>query len=173
MTARDQQGDERELRRLRLEQRRQQVPFHVMDPDAGQVPGISETPGHGGTDQQGPHQTRAAGVGNAVDRRTTAAPFDRFFQQGQYLTQVVARGELGHDTAVRRVQGDLAVQLVRQQAGLAVVDGGGSLVAGGFDAQNPHVVARCARGSDGRSPVSGRPVGGPDGATFAIPRRDL
>ncbi len=83
MSARDQQRDERELRRLGLEQGRQQVTFHVVHPDAGQVPGVGEATGDGGPDQQGAHQAGAAGVGDAVDRRAATALVDRFFQQRQ------------------------------------------------------------------------------------------
>jgi hypothetical protein len=59
-----------------------------------------------------------------------------------------------------RVQVDLAVNLVGQQAGLAVIDGGRCFVAGGFDPEHAHIQPTAA------FPASGR-------TGFAIRRRDL
>jgi hypothetical protein len=67
---------------------------------------------------------------------------------------VVARGKLGHDTAIRRVQINLAVDLVREQARDAVVDGNGRFVTGGFDAENPHALQFLSALSKIRGPFS-------------------
>ena len=56
--------------------------------------------------------------------------------QRQQLAHVVARGQFGHHAAIFGVQFDLAVQGVREQAALAVVDGHPGFVAGGLDAEH-------------------------------------
>ena len=54
--------------------------------------------------------------------------------------QVIAGGELRHDAPVGRVQVHLAVQLVRDQASVAVVDRRRRFVAGSLQAEDPHVL---------------------------------
>jgi hypothetical protein len=52
---------------------------------------------------------------------------------------VIARRQLRHDAAIHAVQIDLAIDLVREQAGHVVIDGDRGLIAGGFEGQDAHV----------------------------------
>jgi hypothetical protein len=51
---------------------------------------------------------------------------------------MIARGELGNDTAVRCVHGDLAVHDVGENAAFAVHDRGRRFVAGRLQAEDEH-----------------------------------
>jgi small subunit ribosomal protein S21 len=51
---------------------------------------------------------------------------------------MVAAGQFGNDAAVFSVQGNLAIQSVRQQPGGRVIDGHSGLVTAGFDAKDAH-----------------------------------
>ena len=53
-------------RRLRLEQRREQVTFEVMNPERGHLPRIGETAGQGGPRQKGADQARTGGISDPV-----------------------------------------------------------------------------------------------------------
>ena len=123
----------------------EQVTFHVMDADARHPPRVGEAARDRRADQQCPHEARADRTGDAIDRRLDSA-FRAHgsrvcFNHRQQLTEMVARGELGHDAAIGRVQFHLAVDLVREQARDAVVDGDGRFVTGGFNAEDPHAFA--------------------------------
>jgi len=59
-------------------------------------------------------------------------------RERQYASDMVARGEFRHHAAIFRMHGDLRMQLVREQAGLGVVQRDSGFVAGGFNAQNQH-----------------------------------
>ena len=52
---------------------------------------------------------------------------------------MLAAGELGNDSAVAGVGGDLRGDDGRERAGAALDDGRGGLVAGGFDAEDEAV----------------------------------
>ena len=129
-----------------------------MDPDAWHPPRVGEAARDGRADQQCPHEARADRAGDAVDRpldsASQGARFQGFLQQRQQLTEVVARGKLGHDATIGRVQVHLAVDLVREQARDAVVDGNGRFVTGGFDAEHPHVLQFLSALSKIRGPFS-------------------
>ena len=84
VAAGDQQGQERELRGIRLQHGRQQVPFHMMNGDRRHTPGPGEAaPGHR-PDQQGADQARPGRVGHAVDTaRLHTGLVEHFFHQRQ------------------------------------------------------------------------------------------
>ncbi len=133
MAARDQQSDEREFWRLRLQHRRQQVAFHVVHAQGRNPPGKGQRLGAGSAHQQRPHQARAGGVGDAIDLGRHAAGFGQdLADQGQHALDVIAGGKLGHHPAVGAVQVDLAEQRIGQQPAFAVVKCDTGFVAGGF-----------------------------------------
>jgi len=137
VAARDQQGQEREFRLARLQHRRQQMPFQVVHRDQSGPRGRRQPGGKGAAHQQGSDQSRAGGVGDAVDILPfQAGGVEGFRHQGVDAASMVARRQLRHHAAVFGVHRRLAVQDVRQQPALAVIDGRGGLVAGGLDAED-------------------------------------
>ncbi|MNP26165.1 hypothetical protein D3C76_1190060 [compost metagenome] len=139
MAAGNQQGDERELRRLFFQHRRQQVAFHMMHADRRHAPGERHGLGAGGADQQRPDQAGAGGIGDRIDVcGRTAGLVQHLADQRQHALDVVSRGELRHHAAVDAMQVDLTEQRVGQQAFLAVVKGDAGFVAGGFQPQHSH-----------------------------------
>ena len=101
--------------RVRLEQRGQQMPLQVMHAERRARQGIGETAGDGAPDQQRADESRARGVGDPRQDPRPALLVEQFLQQRQQLAEMIARGELGHHPAVRGVQVDLAVDLVRSR----------------------------------------------------------
>ena len=71
--ARDQQGHERELRRIGLQHGRQQVTFHVMHAQHGHTQGKSEGMSHRASDHERTDQTRPRCVGNSLYIRAVLA----------------------------------------------------------------------------------------------------
>ncbi|ABA52958.1 hypothetical protein BURPS1710b_A0840 [Burkholderia pseudomallei 1710b] len=139
MAARHEQRDERKRRRLGDEQRRQQMPFEVVDADGRLVPRERERVRDARADEQ---RAREAGPLRERDRvdvvAARAACGEHLFEQRQRAANVVARRELGNDTAVFAVHRDLRVKRVREQAALGVVEREAGFVAGAFDAENEH-----------------------------------
>ncbi|MCY1563314.1 hypothetical protein D9M68_1008640 [compost metagenome] len=85
-------------------------------------PGKGQGLGAGGAYQQRAHQAGAGGIGDAVDVLGFAVGLGQHLaQQRQHALDVVAGGQLGHDTAIDPVQVDLTEQRVGQQAAFAVV----------------------------------------------------
>lgn len=137
--ARDLQGHEREIRRVRLQRRRQEMPFEVVHADDRHAPGIAQRAGEAGADQQRANQTRPGGIGNPVNGLSRQPGLGQgVVNHRQQALNVLAGGELGDDAAVLRVQRDLAEDAVGEQALMAVVEGDRGLVAGGFDAEDQH-----------------------------------
>jgi len=121
MSARHQQRDVRERRRLRLEQRREQVAFEVMHADGRPVPGVSEAACEGGTRQKCADQAGASGVGDAIQLGWPGIGLgQRGTHQWQQPTHVIPRGQLRNDPAEDPMQVYLAEKLVGQQAALAI-----------------------------------------------------
>jgi hypothetical protein len=56
----------RKRRRFRLEQRRQEVAFQVMNPQCGHFPGVGEAPGQGCTGQKGADQAGTRCISDSV-----------------------------------------------------------------------------------------------------------
>ncbi len=94
--------------------------------------------------------SRAAGLIQL--RQIGAGLGQQLAQQRHSAPQVIARGQLRHHAAVWRVQADLAVQRVAEQAALAVVQAKAGFVAGSFEAKDQH---------------GARKTGSEKGATFA------
>ena len=93
VTAGNQQGDEREPRRLLFQHRRQQVPFHVVHADRRHAPGEGHRLGTGSPHQQGADQAGTGGIGDRVDiRRRAAGLVEHLADQRQHALDVVARG---------------------------------------------------------------------------------
>jgi hypothetical protein len=63
----------------------------------------------------------------------------RRLDERQQPTDVIPGRQFRHDAAVFGMHLHLAMQGVRQQPDGAVVHGRRGLVAGGFDAQHPHI----------------------------------
>jgi hypothetical protein len=116
VAARDQQGNERERRRIGRQEWRQQVPFEMVDAHQRPFQRGGQRGRDAGTDEQGAGQSRAARVGHDVDVAPTAISVAQdLAQQRDGTTDVIARSEFGHDTAEGRVHVGLAVQRVREQ----------------------------------------------------------
>ncbi len=148
-----QQRQKGKFRGIRLQHRRQQVPFHVMHGHRRHPPGESQAAAHGGPHQQRAYQPRPGGIGDAVDAalcsRTTGG-LEHLVQQRHQLSHVVPGGELRHHAAILGVRGRLAVKQVPEQAGLAVEYGDPGLVAGCLDSQYSH---RRSRAGPARVPI--------------------
>jgi len=69
VAAGDQQREEWEFGRLRLEERGEQVPFEVMHADRRLGPGIGQRARERRADEQRADQTGAGRIGDRVDRR--------------------------------------------------------------------------------------------------------
>jgi len=142
MAAGNQQRHERRLGRIGFQQRRQQVAFHVVHADRRHAQRPGHRPRRRGTHQQRARQTRTGGIGDAAEiGRGQPGLGQGLAHQRQQLAHVVAAGQLGHHAAVVRVQLDLAVQGVGQQAlagrlRLPAQQGHAGLVAGGLDAEH-------------------------------------
>ena len=139
MPAGDEQRDERKGRRVGREQRRKQMPLEVMDRDRRPLEHQGQRLGEGAADEQRAGQSRTARVGHRIDvGQRFSGLFQRRPQQGYDAANMVARGELGHHAAVVGMHRHLRMQVVREQAGRAVVERQAGLVAGGFDTEDQH-----------------------------------
>jgi poly(A) polymerase len=119
------------------------VAFEVVDGDQRLVEAEGEGFSVGDADQQCTGQARAFGDGDCVEigegdwmsgRRAGAG--HRFANDRNDVAQVFARGELGDDTAVVRMQRHLRGDDVRERSGAGADDSGCGLVAGAFDAED-------------------------------------
>ena len=139
MTTGHQQRHERKRWRVRLQHGRQQVTFHMMHADGRHAPGPGQAAANRRTDQQRANQPRTTGIGDAIDRaRRNACSTEDLVQQRQGFAYMIARGQFRHDAAILGVQRDLAVQGVREQATITVIEGDAGFVAGSFKAQDQH-----------------------------------
>ncbi len=109
MPAGNQQCDERKRRRLLLEHRCQQMPFHMMHTNRRYAPGERQRLRAGGPDQQRADQSWAGGIGDRIDLRSITLGIGKHLaNQRQHALDVIARGELGHYAAIDAMQVDLA-----------------------------------------------------------------
>ncbi len=101
MPPRNQQRHKRKLRRIRLQHRRQKMPFHVMHAYCRDIPGPGEASCNSCSRQQCTHQPRPSGIGDALN---LIAPQTRLSQrsvyQRQQLAQVIPRCQLRHHTTI-------------------------------------------------------------------------
>ena len=139
--ARHQQGGERKPGRVRLEHRREQVAFHMMDADRRHVPGQRQAPPDGRAHEQRPGQARAGGVGHPAHllRPGRGLVHDQL-EQRQGLADVIAGRQLRHHPAVGGVQIHLRIKPMRQQAPVRVEQGHAGVVAGGLQPEDAHTV---------------------------------
>lgn len=109
--------------------------FEMVDADERAPERIGDAVGNAGADEEGPGQARALGIGDHVERGLVALrALQHLLQERQRALDVVARGELRHDSAVGLVHCHLRVQSVRQQpARPAVIERDARLVAGAFN----------------------------------------
>jgi hypothetical protein len=139
MSAGHQQRDERKRRSRIGEQRRQQMALQMMDADSRLAERVAERTGDARADQQRAGQPGALRVRDRVDVAELETGFGQHaLDQRHQSPDVIARCELGHDTAELGVHRHLGMQRVRQQAGFRVVDGNAGLVAGSLDAEDAH-----------------------------------
>ncbi|CAI8408748.1 MAG: Uncharacterised protein [Halieaceae bacterium] len=118
---------------------RQQVPFHMVHPQAGHTEARGNSPTQRGTHHQCANKPRARGISHALNLTAgNAALRQHLINQRQGFTHVVTAGQLGHHTAVLRVNVDLGVQCVRQQTPLGVIQRHPGLITAGFYAQYLH-----------------------------------
>ena len=108
VAAGDEQRDEWKRRRGRSEQRRQQVAFHVVHADDRLVQREAERIREARADEERAGEPRALRVGDRVDiAHADAGVGEHLRHERQHALDVLARGELRHDAAVRAVQRDL------------------------------------------------------------------
>ncbi len=108
-----------------------------MHRDQAGAGGGGQARGERAADQQGADQARAGGIGDARKLGLLqTGGLEGLGHQGVDAPGVVAGGQFRYHSAVLGVHRRLAVQHMRQQAALAVVDRRGGLVAGGFNAED-------------------------------------
>ncbi len=125
------------------EARGQRVGFEMIDGDEGLAAGQRQRLRHGEPDDDAADEAGTGGGGDAVEvGEPDAGVLQRAHDQPVEHLDMRARGDLRHDAAEGGVLGDLAHHLVREDlaaaAGGKPHDGGGGLVAGGFNAENAH-----------------------------------
>ena len=104
------------------------------------APGSSQSGGKARSHQQGPDEARACRVGHAVNRLPAGPGIgQRLANQGQKPANMVAGGQFGHDAAIGLVHRNLAVQTMRQQAQIGVIDRHRRLVARALNPDYPHI----------------------------------
>ena len=121
---------------LQAEKRREEMRFEVMDgmERAAQGPGCRLTERE--TDEQRTDEARTAGGGDEVDiGERHAGAGEGFAPHRRPVVQVLARGDLGNDTAVRAVRCKLARHHRGEHAPVGIDERAGGVVTGGFDAE--------------------------------------
>ncbi len=120
VAARHQQRHVRERRRLRLQQRREQMPFEVMDADRRLAPGVGEAPSERGAGQQCADQAGTGGVRHPVQLgRANAGLVQSGANERQQAPNVIPGRQFGNDAPEDAMQVDLAEKLVGQQPPIA------------------------------------------------------
>ena len=103
------------------------------------MPSEAERSRHARTDQQRAREPRPLRVRDAVEIGERETRFsERSLGQRYNALHVIARRELRHDTAIRRVHRHLRVQRVRNETALGVVNSDAGLIAGGLKAEDTH-----------------------------------
>src|SRR5829696_9357015 len=115
--------------------------LEMIDCQEGPVSGQGQGLRRADTDEHTGQQSRSGGRGDAVQIPNSALRIpkgtgDQFVE----VRNMGTCGNFGNDTAIRRMLGQLRDQAIRQDAAppvrCAPDNGGGSLVAGGLDAEN-------------------------------------
>ena len=118
------------------------VTLKVVDGEERFVEGEGEGFGVGNADEQGAGEAGAGGDGDGVEVLEGEAGLleggagDGLADDGDDVAEVLAAGKLGDDAAVEGVEVDLAGDNGREGVGAMANDGGGGLVAGGFNAED-------------------------------------
>ena len=137
VSAADQQGDKGIAGRLIRQHGGQQMALHVVHAEAWDAQAEGHGPGHRGTHHQCPHQTGARRVGNGIEVGLVQTGLRQDLGgQGQGFANMVPGRQFRHHAAVFGVHFHLAVQALRQQAPVGVIDRDTGLVATGFNPQN-------------------------------------
>lgn len=153
VTAADDEGDigdkavEASPGRIAFDPRRVEVSFVVVNSEKRAVEGEGEGLSAFEADHECIGQAGALGGGDGVEvARTDAGRPEGGMNHRGAVTQMLAGGEFGDDTAVFRVQRHLRCHDVGEDAAIPD-DGGAGFVAGGFDGQDEHGRARglCCR----------------------------
>jgi hypothetical protein len=118
------------------------VAFEVVDGDEGQALREGKSLGVGDANQQCAGETGSGGHGDGVKAgEGDASLCECGAYDGDDGAEMLAAGQLWDDSAVAGVGGDLGGDNRGENAGAAFDDGGGGLVAGGFDAEDEAALA--------------------------------
>ena len=132
------------------------VAFKVVDGDEGDVLREGQGLGVGDADEQSTGEARAGGNGDGVEiGEGDVGLGESGADDGDDGAEVLAAGEFGNDSAVASVGGDLGGDGRGEGAGAALYDGGGGLVAGGFDGEDKtdaHLISLSGGALSGVSP---------------------
>ena len=111
--------------------------FEVVDGDEGKVLGEGQGLGVGDADKQCSGEAGAGGDGDGIEiGEADVGLGEGGADDGNDGAKMLAAGQLGDDSAVGRVGGDLRGDDRRKSALAALDDGRGGLVARGFDAED-------------------------------------
>ena len=125
--------------RVRFQERREEVPFHVMNRQGGNAQGEGQTATKGGPHQQGAHKPGPGGIGHAIEIVELPAGLGQHaFEERQKTTAVVPAGELRHHAAIGGVEVNLAMERVGDESAFRIEERETRLVAGAFDAKHAH-----------------------------------
>ena len=108
-----------------IQQRREQVPFHVMDGNSRDVESVGECARVSCAGHQCAKQAGAGGIGDKVDiSERFARTFKSLLQDMRQTTQMVARGKFGDDAAVDAVQFNLGIDFVGKDTFVCAIQEG-------------------------------------------------
>jgi hypothetical protein len=142
MAARDHEREERKAGRLCFEEGGVDVPFQMIHAHEGQAAGIGDRLGHGAPDQETADQSRPLGDREPVELgQAQAGDLERPPHDRPHDLEMPPRRQLGHDTAIRRMDVVLGGHDARQHLATAVEHRGGRLITGGLDAEDDHARA--------------------------------
>ena len=115
------------------------MPLHVVHTNCRHVPAHRQAPPDGSANQQRADEARPGCVGDTANLRIpdTRLLKDLTYQR-QCFPNVVARRQLRDHTTIFRMDANLAVERIRQQAPVSVVQRHAGLITGSFDAKNYH-----------------------------------
>jgi len=113
------------------------VAFEVVYGDKGKFAGVCEGFGVGDADKERAGETGAGGDGDGIEIGESDAGLGKGgADDGDNGAQMLAAGQLGDDSTIARVGGDLRGDGRGKRAGAALNDGRGGFIAGGFDAED-------------------------------------
>lgn len=116
------------------------MPFHMMDAEDRDFPCKRKTRRHTGSDHQRADQARSCRVGNAANILRIVYPGTpgHIADECGQSPDVVPRRQFGHDATVFAVQVHLAVETMREQTRVAVVQRDRGLITRGFYPESQH-----------------------------------